>query len=392
MKVTELRVLEVEVGWRQMYYLKINTDAGLVGWSEFVDSFGNPGLPAVVEALGVHVVGRDPLRVEALVHDLYARLRPARGGQNRQAVAAVENALLDIKGKAFDAPVAELLGGYVRETVPVYWSHCGTYRTAKYGPHLNVPPLLDYDQVVTFAKEVRTLGWSGLKTNALCLEDPGVGGREIRFARGVASIGRRLDSRMIAEAEKTMAAMREGAGEDADIFFDINYCMDFEGYRRLEQALRPYRPAWLELDTADPVGLARLRSECETPIGSGEGLYDRIGYRPFLDAGAFDVAIVDVPWNGFLESMKVASLAESYSVPVAPHNFYGHLSTAISAQFAAAVPNLNIMEIDVDAPPIRDQVVSPPEINDGDLTVPRGPGWGVEVNEELLGPLGRGGK
>lgn len=84
----------------------------------------------------------------------------ARAGQNRQAVAAVENALLDIKGKSFDAPVAELLGGYVRETVPVYWSHCGTYRTAKYGPHLNVPPLLDYDQVVTFAKEVLAESYS----------------------------------------------------------------------------------------------------------------------------------------------------------------------------------------------------------------------------------------
>ncbi len=97
-----------------------------------------------------------------------------------------------------------------------------------------------------------------------------------------------------------------------------------------------------------------------------------------------DVAIVDVLWNGYLESLKIATLAESYAVPVAPHNFYGHLASAISGHFAAAVPNLHVMEIDVDGVPWRDEVTTPPVFDDGHLVLPKGPGWGVEVNEDAV--------
>jgi galactonate dehydratase len=98
-----------------------------------------------------------------------------------------------------------------------------------------------------------------------------------------------------------------------------------------------------------------------------------------------DVAIVDVPWNGILESMKIASMADSYEVNVAPHNFYGHLSTMMSAHFCAAVANFRIMEIDIDDVPWKDEVVMPaPTIENGHLIMPNRPGWGVEVNEKAV--------
>jgi galactonate dehydratase len=90
-----------------------------------------------------------------------------------------------------------------------------------------------------------------------------------------------------------------------------------------------------------------------------------------------DVAIVDVPWNGILESMKIAAMCEAYEVNCAPHNFYGHLSTMMSAHFCAAIPNFRIMEIDIDDVPWKDEVVSPPAIEADELVLPDAPGWGV---------------
>lgn len=98
-----------------------------------------------------------------------------------------------------------------------------------------------------------------------------------------------------------------------------------------------------------------------------------------------DVAIVDVPWNGIWQAMKIAGLAESFEVNVAPHNFYGHLSTLMSAHFCAAIPNFRIMEIDIDDVPWKDDLVTkPPLIQDGMLKIPEGIGWGTELNEEAI--------
>jgi L-alanine-DL-glutamate epimerase-like enolase superfamily enzyme len=121
------------------------------------------------------------------------------------------------------------------------------------------------------------------------------------------------------------------------------------------------------------------------PVASGESLFGRRGFLPYLAAGAMDVAIVDVVWNGLAESLKIAAMADAYEINVAPHNFYGHLSTAISAHFSAAVPNFRIMEIDVDDCRWRDEFYTPvPTIRDGHLHLPTGPGC-VDVNRRLRG-------
>jgi len=97
------------------------------------------------------------------------------------------------------------------------------------------------------------------------------------------------------------------------------------------------------------------------------------------------VAIIDVPWNGIGEALKIAAMADAYEVNVAPHNFYSHLATMMSAHFAAVVPNLRIMEIDPDMVPWQDDLVTvKPVIKNGYLELPTGPGWGTEVNEEAV--------
>ena len=98
-----------------------------------------------------------------------------------------------------------------------------------------------------------------------------------------------------------------------------------------------------------------------------------------------DVAIIDVPWNGAWQSYKIAALADTYEVNIAPHNFYGHLATMMSAHFCAAIPNFRIMEIDVDEVPWKDELVLHlPKIIDGYLIVPDRPGWGCDLNEDAI--------
>src|SRR6266536_769815 len=98
-----------------------------------------------------------------------------------------------------------------------------------------------------------------------------------------------------------------------------------------------------------------------------------------------DVASVDVIWNGFHQAKKIAVLADTFEVNSAPHTYYRHPATVILAQWCAAIPNVRILEVDVDDVPWREELTTAvPEIRDGTLTIPSGPGWGTDVNEDVL--------
>src|SRR5262249_30181084 len=129
MKVARLETLFCDAGWRPWIFLKATTDDGAVGWAELTDSHGSPrGLAGIVEDLSPHVVGRDARAVERIVWDLFRATRQSPGSVIQKAIGGIENALLDLKGKALGVPVYELFGGPTRDTVDVYWSHCGTTR------------------------------------------------------------------------------------------------------------------------------------------------------------------------------------------------------------------------------------------------------------------------
>ena len=126
MKITKIEDLHCNAGWRNLSFLKIETDAGITGWSEFNESYGSVGLSAVIAGLSKLLIGADPRPVERLTAQLYAKTRQAPGGLIQQAIAAIENALVDIKARALGIPVYELLGGPVRDRRRLYWSHCGS--------------------------------------------------------------------------------------------------------------------------------------------------------------------------------------------------------------------------------------------------------------------------
>jgi galactonate dehydratase len=380
-KVAALETLFCDAGWRPWIFLKATTDGGLVGWAEITDSHGSPrGLAGIVEDIAPVVVGKDPRATERIYWELYRHTRQSPGSVIAKALAGVENALLDVKAKALGIPVYELFGGPTRDAIPAYWSHCGTTR-ARAWEVTGTPKLASYDDVAALGREVVERGFSAYKTNVVVPGDepqvlmPGFGeGDGTIRAEEIASALVRL-----------LEAFREGTGGDARPIVDLNFNLEPEGLVRVARALEPFDLLWLEIDLFDPGALAHVRHVAPMPVCSGENLYGSRGFRPMLEAGGMDVASVDVIWNGFHQSKKIADLAETFEVNCAPHNYYSHLATFIAAQWCAAIPNARILEFDVDDVPWRDDLVTAvPEIRDGEIAVPNGPGWGVELREEVL--------
>ena len=382
MKVTRLETLYCDAGWRPWIFLKATTDDGAVGWSEITDSHGSPhGLAGIVEDLAPNVVGRDPRAVERIVWDLFRATRQSPGSVIQKAIGGIENALLDLKAKALGVPVYELFGGPTRDDVHVYWSHCGTTR-ARAWEVTGTAKLESYDDVVKLGAEVVERGFPAFKTNIVVPGDePQV------LMPGFQGDG--LDRNPSPELEEALVllldAFAEGTQGRSEPIVDLNFNLTAEGVLRIARTLEERDLMWLEVDAFDPVSLTAVRNGSAIPICSGENLYTNRGFRPFFEAGAMDVASVDVIWNGFHQAKKIADLAETFEVNCAPHNYYSHLATFISAQWCAAIPNVRILEVDVDDVPCRETLTTAvPQIEDGVLTIPGDPGWGVDLNEDVL--------
>ena len=381
MKVARLETLFCDAGWRPWIFLKATTDDGLVGWAEITDSHGSPrGLAGIVEDLTPLVVGRDPRATEAIYWDLYRATRQSPGSVIQKALAGIENALLDVKAKALGVPVYELFGGPTRDSVSVYWSHCGTTR-ARAWEVTGTRKLAGYDDVADLGREVVARGFTAFKTNVVVPGDepqvlhPGFHGPGLD----------RNPSREVEESlRRLLDAFHLGTEGKAEPIVDLNFNFTTEGLVRIAHALEEHGLMWLEVDSFEPAALAHVRRSASMPICSGENLYTSRGFRPFLEAGALDVASVDVIWNGFAQSKKIADLAETFEVNCAPHNYYSHLATFISAQWCAAIPNVRILEVDVDDVPWKDELTPVPEIEGGEMAVPAGPGWSADVDEDVL--------
>ena len=384
MKITDIQTLHCDAGWRPWTFVKIATDDGLIGWSECTDSHGAPrGIEGTVKELSPLLIGQDPRQVEKLYWQMHSRTRQSPGSIIQKAIGGIENALLDIKAKALGVPVYELFGGAVRETIPLYWSHCGTSRVRAW-QLVNKPQIKTLDDVKTFGQEVRVSGFKAIKTNIGILGDnprvymPGFfkseGGPELNADRDI-----------LRSIDTWIGALRDAVGNDIDIVIDLNYNFKTEGYIKIGRMLEKYNLLWLEIDSYDPDALRMIKDAVRTPISSCENLYGVRQYRPFFEKHAMDIASIDIIWNGFIRSKQIADMAEVYEMNVTPHNYNGHLSTFISAQLCALVPNLRIAEYDVDDVPWREELfTSLPVVKNGALEIPTAPGWGTEVNEDVV--------
>lgn len=383
MRIDSVETLYADAGWRDFAFVKITADNGLVGYSEYQEGFGSPGVSTAINTLAPQLRGRDALAHEPLYWHLYAATRPAAGGVIAQGLGAIENALLDLKAKHLGVPCYELLGGRVRDRIRLYWSHCGTWRV-NHPEVYELEPLRSLDQVVALGREVVDRGFGALKTNLFRFDlDPP--GWTPGFNRPAGYPELNAEKPLLRDLRDQLAAFREGAGPEMDILLDTNFNYKTEGYRKIMRIADEFDLFWLELDSYDARAVASIRQVGATPLASCETLIGIREFRPFFDAGAVDVAIIDAVWNGVWQSMKIAALAETHEVNIAPHNFYGHLSTMMNAHFVAAVPNFRIMEIDIDNVPWQDALFThAPEIVDGHLILPDRPGWGTEPDEAGL--------
>ena len=384
MKITGYEILRVDGGWDVWAFLKLTTDEGLVGWSEFSVERSRQGLDLVVGAMIESIIGLDPTRPARIGAQLSQRA--PQEGLRAMAIGAIENACLDIAGKALGVPVSQLLGGALRDSLPLYWSHCGMYRLRR--PDLFArlgiaPPLRNLDDISALGAEVVSRGYRALKTNLFEFPDDITSPGAILTAPD--RHARNADPALVAAAVAQMSAFRDGAGANTELMLDINFNFTSESVRHLARALEPLGLAWLEVDNADPQQLARIRAETHVPIASLETLLGRHRIKPYLLAGAVDVAIVDPVFNGVLESRRMAEFAGTFDVNVAAHNAHGPLSAAMAAHFCASIPNFRFLEYDPDAVPWRDALLSSPplQIVNGALTVPTGPGWGADIDEAV---------
>ena len=383
MKITEIKTFVVDAGWRPWVFVKIETDEGVTGYGECSDGKNPWGVVGVVNDLKPLLVGQDPRAFEMRFWDMIRGTRQSPGGIAAKGIAGVELALLDIKARALGISVVELFGGPLREEVRLYWSHCGTTRTA-HCRHVQCEPLRNLSDVGALGREVVEKGYTALKTNIIFPGDapfayfPG-------FARGPGTTDQAITPQLLDHIVSIIATFREAVGPNIDINLDLNFNFKPEACRRIARALEPYNLLWLEIDMYDPQSIRDIKDSTSTPICTGENLIYMREFIPYFELRAADVFMVDVPWNGFSQAKKIGDLAETYQLNVAPHNYYSHLATFMSASLCGVLPNVRIMEADIDDVPWRDDVTThAPEVVNGHMKIPTGPGWGTELREEEL--------
>lgn len=383
MKIRSIETLQADGGNRPLSFVKVTTESGIIGWSEYTEAVGNAGVRSTIERLATLLIGQQADRVEWAMAIAYAKTIPVWNGIAAHARAAISNALLDVAAKAAGVPVHAMFGGKVRDKVPVYWTHfCGP---RIHNPALcELPEIRSYEQISELAIEAKERGFPAVKMN-IFLHD---GDRFIPKSpgHGVGSGYPALnpDPEMFTALERQLEAIRKGS-DDLGLMVDLNFNFKREGFKQLLRRLEKWDLFWAELDVYDPGTMESLQNQTTVPLVGGESIIGRRGFRPYFEKYVYDTAIVDVIWNGFLESYKIASMAETYELNVAPHNFYGYLADHISGQFAAVIPNLKIMEYEVDDMPWRGEFFShKTEIKDGHMIIPDRPGWGVDVIEEAV--------
>jgi len=379
-KITNVKTFLVDGGFRPWTFVKVETsDPGVVGWGDCTD-WGSPKpVAATVERYAEWVIGRDPMQAEAIWWDLTAASVRHTGGIASKAMSGIDSALWDIRGKVLNAPVWQLLGGKMRDHLRLYWTHCGSTRN-RHAERLGLPAVKTTDDLRGLAEEVLAKGYTAIKTNLMALEDVSGGTtNHFRSQAGDASPA------AIRNAIAVVQSFREVFGSEIGIALDVAFTFRLGGAIKLAQALEPYDMMWLETETFDPQALRMIRDNTKTTICTGESIFGTLGYKPYLELHAADVIMPDLAWNGITMGRKIADMAHSYDILFAPHNCHSPLTTLVTANVCATVPNFFIQELDVDDAPWRDDLMTHPfEIRDGFLSIPERPGLGSDLIEEEL--------
>ncbi len=360
MKITSIRPLIVNARMRNWIFVKVETDAGLVGWGEASLEWKTRAVAGAIGDLEPFIVGQDPRRIEHL-GQIMTRQPFFRGGiVTMSAISGIEQACWDILGKSLGVPAYRLLGGAVRDRVRMY-DHLG-------GGEMQALYLDDAPEIMAQrARESVAAGYTAVKVLAVPKTRPIDGPPVVR------------------RAVRTVAAIREAVGDQVDIMVDFHGRTSPAMGITVAEALMPYRPLFIEEPALpeNPDGLAQVARAVKIPVASGERLVTRFQFRELLEKGACAVIQPDLcHCGGLWEARKIAAMAEVYYVAVAPHNPLGPIATAACIHFALVTPNFLIQEAIRADVPWRGTVVTPARIVDGHALPYEGPGLGIEVDED----------
>ncbi len=352
-------------------FVRVYTDQGLTGTGETMDTAGAEYI--INNNIGPSLVGRDPLDIESIWFDLWSWRRPVGGnspvflrglgGPYLAAMSGVEMALWDLAGKALGVPVYRLLGGRVRERIPVYLHARNTAEARRMASEFHVPALkigMDY----TPDEATLNKGW-----------DPGK------------AWGIHLNNRQLDDIVHLTASMREAGGKDLGLMLECHTRYDTSSAIELCRLVEPFRLDWVEepVPSENVEAMALIRRTSPVPIAAGENIYTRYGFRPYLEKEALSILQPDMSkTGGLLESRKIASMAETYFVPLAPHGVASPLATMAYAHVSATVPNLMILAWTPYEHPRYPSGTTPVKLDNGFLRVSESPGIGVELNEEAV--------
>jgi galactonate dehydratase len=360
MKITTVSTRVVNAGDREWVFVRVDTDEpGLVGWGEASLSWHTRGVCGTVEDLAPLLVWQDPRAVEHLWQLMYRGRYFKAGIVTMSAIAGIDQALWDIKAKALGVPLFELLGGPVRERVRLY-QNLGS----ELGGDTRSPQAW-----AEAAHASRAAGYDAVKVYPV-QAGPGLeGGAALR------------------ETVRLVQAVREAAGEDTDIMVDFHGRTTPAMAIQYGHALAPLRPWFLE-EPCQPEnvdGMVEVARALPIAIATGERLASRYEFREYLERRACAVVQPDVCYcGGITELRRIAALAETYLVSVAPHNPNGPIATMVSIHLALAMPNFLILEQVRDDVPWRWEVVdASPHTIGGYTGPPTRPGIGVDVVEAV---------
>lgn len=368
-KITDVKVMLVR-GVNFIHpMVKIETDAGVSGIGE---SYWGAGIKELMLAYCRRtLLGQDPLQIDVLYTKMIAQGSGAGSiaGATVTAVSGVEIALWDLAGKLLGSPVYELLGGRYRDSVRAYWT--------------SGPGGTEVESMKKWAETLKThpFGFTALKVDLRRRRDP----HEPVVAR---SLSRHLSTAELRDNQRYYTNLREALGDEYEFSVHCHWEFDLPDALALARAVAPARPWWIE-DPMPPEyseSWARLTAASPVPILTGENLYARHGFKPFLTNGGCHLIQIDVPKaGGLLESKKISDMADTYFIPVCAHNVASPLGTMASAHCAASMRDFRAHEsaaINTDWPKMV--IADGPIFKDGRIQLFDKPGLGVELNEDWV--------
>lgn len=357
MKITAVKTFVCNAFRTNFVFVKIETDSDIHGWGEATLEYKEPTVVAAIHDLEYYLIGKDPQNIEAFRHDCYRDAYWRGGPVLMSALAGVEMALWDIKGKSLGVPVYQLLGGKVRDAVPAYVN--GWFSPAK-------TPEEFAEKVI----QVRDNGFTA------CKWDP--------FGKAWLQISKKD----LATAMECVRQVAAAAGNDVDLLIEGHGRFDIPTAVKIAQRLEEFDIFWFEepIPPDDKEGLAEVKRRSRVPIAAGERLYNRYEYRQFFDLSCSDYIQPDISHAGGLMELRfLGAEAEARHIGFCPHNPSGPVANAATLQLAACVPNFVKLEMMMTDVPYRADICDEQlTVENGCVVIPEQPGLGIELNEKEM--------